>query len=87
MMASFSWVSLLFALYALSSIARFPGVNSIPIDGFKSSQGGEDTLGAVACESSLCSETGTEMLLMGGSAADAVSGGDFDYFYLTLLLM
>lgn len=78
-MASFTCISLLFALYALANIARLPGVNSIPINGFKSPQDGEDTLGAVACESSLCSGAGTEMLLMGGSAADAVSS-DFEYF-------
>lgn len=73
-MASFSWLSLLLALYTLANIS-FLGVDSIPIDGLKTRQGEEDSLGAVACESSACSEVGTEMLLMGGSAADAVSYG------------
>lgn len=72
-MASFSWIAWFFSLSTLTNIALFPGVNSIPVNGFKSGQDGEDTLGAVASESSLCSETGTEMLLMGGNAADAVS--------------
>lgn len=38
---------------------------------------GNDTLGAVASESSICSAAGTEMLKLGGNAADAV--GDLQY--------
>jgi hypothetical protein len=76
-MASFSWNTLLLGLYALTNIFSLHGVNSIPIetvtgDGL-SGHNGQDTLGAVACESSVCSEAGTKMLKMGGSAADAVS--------------
>ena len=75
-MTSFSWISLILGLYTLTNIVPLPGVNSIPIetvtgDGL-SGRHGEDTLGAVACESSVCSEAGTEMLEMGGSAADAM---------------
>ncbi|KAK2755576.1 hypothetical protein FQN54_006516 [Arachnomyces sp. PD_36] len=71
-MASFSATSFLLGLSALTSFANFPGVNSAPVDGFKTQQRGEDTLGAVACEHSICTEAGTDMLLMGGSAADAM---------------
>jgi hypothetical protein len=38
---------------------------------------GDDSLGAVASESSICSAAGTEMLKLGGNAADAVS--DFQF--------
>jgi hypothetical protein len=39
---------------------------------------GDDSLGAVASESSICSAAGTEMLKLGGNAADAVSYFQFE---------
>lgn len=41
---------------------------------------GDDSLGAVASESSICSVAGTEILKLGGNAADAVSVLEFDIY-------
>lgn len=51
--------------------------HAVRIPGTGSNSTGHDTLGAVASESSICSGIGKDMLLRGGSAADALVGTVF----------
>lgn len=69
----------LLALVSLGLVVvHLPGASTSPLELFDRGTNGRNgfspgKLGAVASESSICSAHGTEMLKMGGNAADAVS--------------
>lgn len=74
----------LLALVSLGLVVvHLPGASTSPLELLDRNSNGQDgfgpgKLGAVASESSICSRHGTEMLKMGGNAADAVSHSRVD---------
>ena len=71
-------LSVLFVIFHLSSAKIFILNSSINGKGDRKYGGHVDfepgKLGAVASENAICTRHGTDMLKMGGNAADAVSG-------------